>query len=559
MAKVINGYEFISEDWKNNSSSKTAIARKGGKKYFLKRYANPVAPIDNGSLTPKAFQKNLERFNRFYEIRSGVNREIRKFAASGGDIIIPIDEFKDENAYVEASEFIDNMVPDDEVEGIIKSLPQSVKMNLLLTATGALKTVHAHNIVHSDLKLKNILLVKNAMGSYSAKLIDFDNSYFVGKLPDELVGDINYYSPELGFFGCLDDADDDYEEKRAEAGVKLTTKSDIFSLGLIFHYYLTGESVTYKDLCPFDQNLLDHGKAVYPWAAKYNGGKLVKSSKLTDPFLRTLIGQMTNLKPEERPDAGQVFMALKMHKLPPYPDDDEAPIIDDSPKVNSVSISPNSLSLSKGSNRVISASVNVVNGAATTVTWMSSNPGVASVSPSGQVTAVNVGSAIITATSTFDPTKKATCSVSVSEAIPEGFDEPWPGDNIEFNLEVLRSRGFVACKKDSRGGVSGYSFYMADPNQPPRFFKADTLVSLKYAKKKEAAREPEPETPKPEGYCEPWPEHGIKWNIETLQAKGWVAIGRDETTGQYIFVGVNGVPRKMNLSTILGLKLATRI
>jgi len=51
----------------------------------------------------------------------------------------------------------------------------------------------------------------------------------------------------------------------------------------------------------------------------------------------------------------------------------------------------------------------------TTVTWASSNTYIATVSPAGQVTSVSGGTAMITATSTADPTKSASCTVMVAE------------------------------------------------------------------------------------------------------------------------------------------------
>jgi lysophospholipase L1-like esterase len=51
----------------------------------------------------------------------------------------------------------------------------------------------------------------------------------------------------------------------------------------------------------------------------------------------------------------------------------------------------------------------------TTVTWSSSNTYIATVSPGGVVTSVSGGDAMITATSMADPTKSASCTVTVAE------------------------------------------------------------------------------------------------------------------------------------------------
>ena len=571
----VHGYEFIWPDWKNNSSSKTAKTQKGGKVYFLKRYANPVAPINNGSLTPKAMEKNQRRFDKFVEIRSGINKEIRKFAASGGDIIIPADEFIDGNAYVEASEWIDNKVDDDEVEGVVNSLPLPVKMNLLLTATGALKTVHAHNIVHSDLKLKNILLVKNMSGTYSAKLIDFDNSYFVGKLPDELVGDIYYYSPELGAYSGLDEEDDDYEANKEACGRNLTTKSDIFSMGLIFHYYLTGEKVKYDDatLHPFLKKRLEKGMAVYPWAVVSTDGKLILSSKLTDPFLKDLVSAMLSKDKENRPDAGEVFMALKLKKLPDkYKSASSTatstgtssgmtdPSTGGAPGVARVVVSPASLRLDLNGTKssTLTASVAASGGAATTVTWTSSNAAVATVNASGMVTAIAVGNATITATSTVDGTKKGMCSINV---ITTGvtreakFDEPWPEHEIVFDVEKMKSRGIVGLVREEQHGIKGYGLYNSLTQPTTLFRNKETLVAIGYARK----GAPKAVVVEDGDICEPFPEHGIVFDADTIRAKGWASVARDEATKQYKFTAKNGVARLLNVATCIALKLAKRV
>ena len=90
---------------------------------------------------------------------------------------------------------------------------------------------------------------------------------------------------------------------------------------------------------------------------------------------------------------------------------------DDTPKVNSVTVSPSEASLTIGgtTTKQLSVTVNVSNGAAQTVSWTSSNTNVATVSNSGLVTAVAAGSATITATSTVDGTKSGTCAVTVTD------------------------------------------------------------------------------------------------------------------------------------------------
>ena len=85
------------------------------------------------------------------------------------------------------------------------------------------------------------------------------------------------------------------------------------------------------------------------------------------------------------------------------------------PTVSSVTINPSSATLDPNDTKQLSVTVDATPASADkTVTWSSSNPGVATVSESGLVTAVAQGTATITATSNLDNTKSGTCSVTVN-------------------------------------------------------------------------------------------------------------------------------------------------
>ena len=86
------------------------------------------------------------------------------------------------------------------------------------------------------------------------------------------------------------------------------------------------------------------------------------------------------------------------------------------PKPSSVSVSPSSVTLTEGQSRYLTATVYPSN-ASQLVTWTSSNANIASVSSSGKVTAVNAGTAIITAKTSNG--KSATCTVTCKSAVPE--------------------------------------------------------------------------------------------------------------------------------------------
>ncbi|WP_336776388.1 S-layer homology domain-containing protein, partial [Paenibacillus sp. MMO-58] len=88
------------------------------------------------------------------------------------------------------------------------------------------------------------------------------------------------------------------------------------------------------------------------------------------------------------------------------------------PAVNSVSVSPNSASVEQGSSKQLTATVDVVGGAATTVTWTSSDASSkVAVDGTGKVTVESdaaPGDYTITATSTVDSSKKGTATITVT-------------------------------------------------------------------------------------------------------------------------------------------------
>lgn len=86
-------------------------------------------------------------------------------------------------------------------------------------------------------------------------------------------------------------------------------------------------------------------------------------------------------------------------------------------KVKSVSINPSSTTMKKGNSTTLVATVTPVDGVTidTGVTWSSSDESIATVDAGGKVTGLAVGTVTITAISKEDSSKKATCTVKVSE------------------------------------------------------------------------------------------------------------------------------------------------
>ena len=152
------------------------------------------------------------------------------------------------------------------------------------------------------------------------------------------------------------------------------------------------------------------------------------------------------------------------------------------PTVNSVSVSPSTLKLDLSENTTgnLTAIVNVSNGASTAVNWTSSNTNVASVSSSGLVTAINKGSCTITATSTINPNKSASCSVKVSDFAG---DFSWDlttnsYDNNPTHDLVTWSHNYAtmeSIRNDSNTAVDNYLGGDANNRTSSRFYSGNTL------------------------------------------------------------------------------------
>jgi len=505
----IQGYEIITE-WKNSQCGKTAIAQKGGKKYFLKKYQTPVAPIDNGALDRKTFEHNKEMFEKFVATRKGVNAQIRLIAGSGGNIVIPCDEFIDGNQYVEAAELVDGVVPEDEMEAVLSTLSIDVKQLLMQTAAGALYSVHSKKIIHSDLKIKNVLLVKNAVGNYVAKLIDFDSSYFVYDKPEEIVGTIDYYSPELGEYSCEEEP-----EAMEACAAKITEKSDIFSLGLIYHFYLAGEFPKLVDLTEKLKKKAEKGKVIYTWVALNSGCGIEISPAITSIKYRSLISDMLSINPDDRPTANEVLKRLKEADPvieEPWP---EHKLILDKVKLNEAGIA-----------------------------------GLKKINKDGE----KKYEVIPLSGKRYDLTRADMISKKLAKAArTEDWAEAWPEHKLVFDIDKLKLRGFVAVERAELAGVHGYIVVRADGTET--FFKKESLIAMKYASIKT-----EPVVVE-EGIADPWPEHNVKFDKSVMNSKGFLKLEKQSLNGVngYQLTRTNGATQFMRIEMLVIQKIAIKL
>jgi serine/threonine protein kinase len=283
---VLNGYRLL-DDFQvvGAGLSEWSFAERGGRIYFIKRFLSPTYPEDDAPGSERIKAKKRARCAAFEAHHRGIQAAMAPLTTYGGNLIATLDFFRIGAKYYKVTEKVDvaGLQPRD-----VAALDFPAQLVLLKTVAHSLKILHDLRIVHSDLKPNNVLIKRTELG-YTTKLIDFDSSYIVGNPPppEEIVGTMNYYSPELVRY------------IQGSAGPsELSEASDIFALGLIYAEYLTGS------MPAFDPG--HHEAAI---AVLHGQSLRLGSSRAPAPVVE-LVERMLQLDPAARPSVGQVHSTL---------------------------------------------------------------------------------------------------------------------------------------------------------------------------------------------------------------------------------------------------------
>lgn len=279
--KTINGYNLISEFTTDNAGfCRWTFAEKNGHTYFIKQFISPKYPLETQELTEKSRQKRLAYCNNFVEQKQQLYSTLKHIRT--GNLVVIEDFFREDSFYYITTDKIskESTLP---LEGVF-TLSSDKKLLLLKSLTYSIMILHSKGIVHADIKPDNILIKKTASGFYTAKIIDFDISYFEGQEPEEILGDQLYFAPESRL-------------RMMGEPVRLTTKVDIFALGVLFHLYWCGK-------LPKLENEYE-----FAFEAVLESSRIDLDSSLPAE-LRTLISSMIDRDPDARPTAADIMASL---------------------------------------------------------------------------------------------------------------------------------------------------------------------------------------------------------------------------------------------------------
>ena len=249
--------------------------REAGKRYFLKELLS-----DKYDGTPRA--------QRFMKERRMIYDAINRHTLPGASCQYTYNFFTDGPFYYVVTEPYSGFEMNP--EELVKKVSPSERISLACAITYSLFPFEFENVVHADLKPQNILLVPKE-DHLVVKLIDLESSFVVGSAPEKgmIIGSTEYYSPELFLYN---------NENNNYGQEILTTKSDIFSLGLILYEMMEGESYAEKHRPKLPCELAIEGRLPAMPSSWPSG-------------LRLLLSRMLSLHPEQRPTLSEVLCELK--------------------------------------------------------------------------------------------------------------------------------------------------------------------------------------------------------------------------------------------------------
>ena len=274
----------VLEHMQTSGQAEIAIAKsnKSSSLYIIKR----LIAIKYSSKEPR-----LTKCLNFENDRKLIYKLINSKTMSGASCTPLIDFFRHKTFYYIVTEKIQGVSLN--AKDVAKYISFNEKIFLLKVMAYSLLPLEEGGIIHGDIKPENFIL-KRVKNHFVVKLIDMESSYLISKPPlkGDLVGTEPYYSPETYLYNIYGN---NYDSS------SLSTKSDIFSLGIIFYEILFGRY-------PVSPDKLEHINYVFELIM---GGKGVYFPNGFNKTIKSLIKSMLDISPSQRPGILEILRILK--------------------------------------------------------------------------------------------------------------------------------------------------------------------------------------------------------------------------------------------------------
>lgn len=280
--QTINGFQLEKDFSAENAGfCRWAFAKKGSYDYFIKEFLSPKYPEDGCGLSEAVIERKRAECATFFREKTALYNAVKKCRT--GNIVINHAFFRSGSKFYAVME---RMYPYSMTPAQVSTLSEAKKGVLIRSLLYSFAALHRQGIVHADVKPDNILIKKTKNGFFTGKIIDFDSGFFESSPPDpeELQGDQVYLAPEARLY-------------MMEQVSTLSTKVDIFALGLLFHQYWCGRLPSIP------------GGYDYTFEAVLDGVDVMPDARLPEP-LRGQIRLMLSRDPRARPSAAQVLEQL---------------------------------------------------------------------------------------------------------------------------------------------------------------------------------------------------------------------------------------------------------
>lgn len=488
--------------WRSTGNGEYVIARRSGKKYFVKRNMHARYPARG---EPKAVYDKYKaeadalhcKQQRLHALMKGTDWET-------DHIVAEEENFWDgEKMYATITPCVPDALPDTYD---YTALSFESFRKLAYDTAAALNRLHGCGVIHGDLKPKNILVAMKK-GIYTPYIIDFDSSYPADAIPEweSIGGSEGYQSPEILLYGS---------DEGAAPKTTVTAATDIFSLGVTFHKWWTGS------FPGVDLERGSAGTAVYLDKEVIIDKKFnVRIGKNCGATFQSLINWMLAKVPADRPTAKQVADVLADKSEVPeayHTGGDEKPFDEELWEAHKL---------------------------------------IAELLPADELRKLGVrslkrineggGSASLKyRIVTKDGVEKSLdiiglCSAGYAKGKEADIEEAWPEHKIEFeSAAVIARKGYAKISKILLAFRKRYLITTASGREFDKgceWLIAEGLVKPKLA-------EVQADTP--------WPEHGNRYCLENMARFGVKSISRMEIGGEHrykiVYDEVTGGKNKIN-------------